>query len=320
MIGLDAIGIAAATLPATVALHHAFDVRAPRRWRNTAFWSAFAITLGAGPWLPDLANGCLVLAMVALASWGLRPDAVATTDEATRIAFARQWGGRLFLPALALPVVTLAGTLLMPKGRIGGWALVDPKQVTLAALAAGAAVALALALLRTRPPRGTTAAEARRLVDGIGWPLILPQMLAALGAIFAVAGVGKVVAGGVLGLVALDTPFAATLVYCLGMALFTIVIGNAFAAFPIMTLGIGVPILIHQLHGDPAAVAALGMLSGFCGTLLTPMAANFNIVPVAALELRDRFAVIRVQAPTALLLLVFNIAALTLLAFPGTPK
>jgi uncharacterized membrane protein len=320
MIGLDAIGIAAATLPAAVALHHACDTQSPRHWRNAGFWGAFAATLGAGPWLPNLVNGCLVLAMVALATLGLKPGPVTTTDDAARATLAGRWGARLFLPALALPLVTLGGTLALPQGRLAGIALIDPKQVTLAALAAGAAVALMLALLLTRPPRGTAAAEARRLVDGIGWPMVLPQMLAALGGIFALAGVGKVVAGGVLGLVAVDTPFVATLVYCLGMALFTMVMGNAFAAFPIMTLGIGVPILIHQLHGDPAAVAALGMLSGFCGTLLTPMAANFNIVPVAALELRDRFAVIRVQAPTALLLLVFNIAALTLLAFPGSPK
>ncbi len=320
MIGLDAIGIAAATLPATVALHHAGDRHAPRRWRNAAFWGAFAITLGAGPWLPSVVSGCLVLLMVALATPGLRPAPVPTTDAPARERSAQRLGMRLFLPALALPAVTLAGTLLVPNGRIGSLALVDPKQVTLAALTLGAAIALLLALWLTRPPRGAAAAESRRLVDAIGWPMILPQMLAALGGIFALAGVGKVVAGSVLGVVALDTPIAATAAYCLGMALFTIVMGNAFAAFPIMTLGIGIPILIHQLGANPAAVAALGMLSGFCGTLLTPMAANFNIVPVAALELRDRFAVIRVQAPTALLLLVFNVAAMVLLAFPGSPK
>lgn len=320
MIGLDAIGIAAATLPATVALHHARDRTAQRRWRNAAFWGAFAVTLGAGPWLPNLVNGALVLLMVALATPGLRPAPVATSDMTARTESAGRLGMRLFLPALALPMVTLAGTLLLPQGRIGTLALVDPKQVTLAALALGAAIALLLALWLTRPPRGAAAAEARRLVDSIGWPMVLPQMLAALGGIFALAGVGKVVAGAVLGTVALDTPMTATAAYCLGMALFTIVMGNAFAAFPIMTLGIGIPILIHQLGGNPAAVAALGMLSGFCGTLLTPMAANFNIVPVAALELRDRFAVIRVQAPTALLLLLFNIAAMVLLAFPGSSR
>ena len=42
-------------------------------------------------------------------------------------------------------------------------------------------------------------------------------------------------------------------------------------------------------------MAAIGMLSGFCGTLMTPMAANFNIVPAALLELADRNAVIKAQ-------------------------
>ena len=71
MIGLDALGIAAATLPAAVAIHHALDRAEPTRWRNMGFWGLFAVLLGAGPWLPDLTNGCLVLAMVGLATCAL---------------------------------------------------------------------------------------------------------------------------------------------------------------------------------------------------------------------------------------------------------
>jgi uncharacterized membrane protein len=59
-------------------------------------------------------------------------------------------------------------------------------------------------------------------------------------------------------------------------------------------------------------VAAIGMLAGFSGTLLTPMAANFNLVPAALLDLPDRYAVIRAQAPTALAMLAFNTALLYL--------
>ena len=320
MIGLDALGVAAATLPAAVAIHHACDRGAPTRWRNAGFWGVFAALLGAGPWLPDLANGCLVLAMVALATRGLRASPVAVAAPAMREDSAMRLRGWLFVPALALPVVTLAGTFAMGDGIIAGTALIDPKQATLVALVAGAIVAFGLALQLTRPPASAPVAETRRLVDAIGWAMVLPQMLAALGGVFAIAGVGKVVADGVVSVVALDTPLAATIAYCLGMALFTMVMGNAFAAFPIMTAGIGLPLLIRQFGGEPAIVAALGMLSGFCGTLLTPMAANFNIVPAAILELRDRFGVIRVQWPTALALLVFNIAVLALCAFPGGPR
>ncbi len=82
-----------------------------------------------------------------------------------------------------------------------------------------------------------------------------------------------------------------------------------------MTAAIGLPLVVHRFGGDPAVMAAVGMLSGFCGTLMTPMAANFNIVPVALLELPDQHAVIKVQLPTALLLLATNIALMYLLAF-----
>lgn len=99
------------------------------------------------------------------------------------------------------------------------------------------------------------------------------------------------------------------------MALFTVIMGNGFAAFPVMTAAIGLPLIVGKFGGDPAVMGAIGMLSGFCGTLMTPMAANFNIVPAALLELKDRNAVIRVQTPTALLLLLVNIGLMYVLAF-----
>ena len=144
-------------------------------------------------------------------------------------------------------------------------------------------------------------------MDDIGWAAVLPQMLASLGAVFALAGMGDVVGRLIGGAIPAGSLFGAVLAYGLGMALFTIVMGNAFAAFPVMAAAIGLPLLIHGHHGDAALVAALGMLSGFCGTLMTPMAANFNLVPAALLDLKDRYGVIRAQLPTAVPLLIFNI-------------
>ncbi len=105
------------------------------------------------------------------------------------------------------------------------------------------------------------------------------------------------------------------LAFTLGMAGFTIVMGNAFAAFPVMMAAVGLPVLVVKLGGDPAIVAAIGMLAGFCGTLLTPMAANFNIVPAALLELDDRNGVIKAQVATALPLLAINTLLIWGLAF-----
>jgi uncharacterized membrane protein len=105
------------------------------------------------------------------------------------------------------------------------------------------------------------------------------------------------------------------LLFALGMVAFTMIMGNAFAAFPVMAAAIGVPILIQQDGGSPAVIGAVGMLAGFCGTLMTPMAANFNIVPAALLELKDQYGVIRAQIPTAIPLLIANILILYFAGF-----
>src|SRR5438445_513070 len=110
-------------------------------------------------------------------------------------------------------------------------------------------------------------------------------------------------------------PGYASAAFALGMVAFTMVMGNAFAAFPVMMAGIGLPLLIAKHGAMPAALGSIGMLTGYCGTLLTPMAANFNIVPAVLLELRDQYAVIRVQVPTALALLSVNVVLMVMLIF-----
>jgi uncharacterized membrane protein len=170
-------------------------------------------------------------------------------------------------------------------------------------------------MVMLRPPASAPIIEARRLMDAVSWAAVLPQMLAALGAMFALAGVGPIVAGILSRWIPLDTRFAVVATYTIGMALFTSIMGNAFAAFPVMTAAIGLPLIVHRFGGDVVVMAAVGMLSGFCGTLVTPMAANFNIVPAALLELPDQNAVIKVQIPTALMLLTANTAIMYLFVF-----
>ena len=170
-------------------------------------------------------------------------------------------------------------------------------------------------MLWLRPPVLAPFQEGRRLVDSIGWAAVLPQLLAALGAIFTLAGVGHAVSDVATQFIPLDQRFEAVIAYCFGMALFTIVMGNAFAAFPVMTAAIGLPLIVHKFGGNPAIMGSIGMLAGFCGTLMTPMAANFNIVPAALLELPDRNAVIKAQIPTAIPLLIANTLLMYFLVF-----
>jgi uncharacterized membrane protein len=286
-----------------------------RRLNNSAFWGIYSITFLVGSYLPDLANGFLVIAMVLVASIrGLGQGKHQSTDATAR-AGASRFGNRLFIPALAVPLVTVAGTFIFKRATLNGNPLVDPKQITVISLAIATVIALAIGMAMLRPPLAAPIREARRLLDAVGWAAVLPQMLAALGALFALAGVGTVVSQIVQRWIPLNTPFVVVLTYALGMALFTMVMGNAFAAFPVMTAGIGLPLIVQKFGGDPAVMSAIGMLSGFCGTLMTPMAANFNIVPTALLELPDENAVIKVQIPTALLLLGANILLMNFLAF-----
>ena len=157
--------------------------------------------------------------------------------------------------------------------------------------------------------------EGRRLLESIGWAALLPQMLATLGLLFTQAGVGTQVGAMAQHVVPEHSRFFAVIVYAVGMAAFTIVMGNAFAAFPIMTAAIGWPLLVVGMGAHPAPLFAIGMLSGFCGTLVTPMAANFNLVPPALLEMRDRYGQIKVQIPTAAALLVVNVAFMLIFPF-----
>jgi len=297
VIGLGAVYLAAGATFAAFAILGL----GRRRWPNALFHALIALSFLAGDRLGDRGNGLLALALAAIAASG-RMRGPRPAPEAGPQAPAP----RLFGLALVVPLTAVVGTLAFKALP----ALVDPKQATLVALALGAVLALLLGCLVLRASPIEPMRAGAGLADAVGWAIVLPQMLASLGAVFALAGVGAAVGGLMGGLIPADSVLGAAVAYGLGMALFTIVMGNAFAAFPVMAVAVGVPLLVGRYGADPAPVAAVGMLAGFCGTLLTPMAANFNLVPAALLELRDRYGVIRAQAPTALLMLLFNIVLL----------
>lgn len=66
---------------------------------------------------------------------------------------------------------------------------------------------------------------------------------------------------------------------------------------------------------NPAIAGALAMTAGYCGTLLTPMAGNFNALPVALLEMKSEYGVIKRQAPIAIALIVVHIILMYTWAF-----
>ena len=283
---------------------------------NAAFWGLLAVSFFFGSHMNDLVNGVIVLGLVAIAATGgLKRSDPETTTLDEREKFSSKLGNKLFLPALVVPVVAVAGTLLYNFTPLGDSGIFAERQTTLILFCIGAIIAVVGSIVWLRPPALAPAEEGRRLIDSIGWAAILPQMLAALGAVFALAGVGEIIGGVASAAIPEGSVFLTVVVFALGMALFTMIMGNAFAAFPVMAAAIGIPLLVEGYGGDPAVIGAVGMLAGFCGTLLTPMAANFNIVPAALLELKDQNAVIRQQVGTAVPLWFCNVVIIYVGAF-----
>lgn len=295
-----------------------------RRWAHAAFWALLATLFGGGDAvlaaqqtgnpLPAQLAGVAVIGLGVLAM-RMRREHQEEAPEAARRASAARLGHRLFGPAVLIPLLTVAVVLADTFVPAFHAHVIGDGSATLVGLSLACVVSMLAACHVTREPPLAALGEGRRLLDTMGWAALLPLVLATLGGVFAASGVGEVIASLVSSVIPVDSRIACVLAYGLGMVLFTVIMGNAFAAFPVMTAGIGLPLLIHQHGADPAVLGALGMLTGYCGTLLTPMAANFNLVPAALLELDDPNAVIRAQVPTAIPLLLVNLLLMYVLVF-----
>ncbi|MEI2404165.1 DUF979 domain-containing protein [Niallia taxi] len=316
LITLDTLYYLLGIIVAFVAIRVAVDKTHPTRVGSAIFWGIFAITFLFGKQVPPLYVGYLVLIMVIVASIGKvtkskeeEPDPVEREGHAVRLK------NKIFIPAILIPLLTIVGTLTLGKIKFGSVQLVNPENVTLIALGLATIIAFVAAQRITRAKAVVPINEGSRLLQAVGWAVILPQMLAALGGIFSKAGVGDVVSGIVGDLLPTNYAFVAVAAYCIGMLLFTMIMGNAFAAFAVITGGIGLPLIVQLHGGNPAIMAALGMFAGYCGTLMTPMAANFNIVPTMLLNLKDKNAVIKAQVPIAIPVFIINMLLMYFLVY-----
>jgi uncharacterized membrane protein len=294
----------------------------PRRHGSGVFWTLLGVsfvyaTYVANKTAPAWVLGAAVIVMAVIVATGQLGRGAATgPGREEQAAGADRFGNRLFVPALTIPLVVVLFAVGLAKVHVGTGHLLQKDSETLIGLGVASIVAVLIGFVMLRPRSPLTPlTEGRRLLEAIGWAAVLPQMLATLGQLFVAAGVGKEVGHLTQKVLPSGSLFGGVVVYCVGMALFTIIMGNAFGAFPIMTAAIGYPVLVQHFHGNPAAVFAIGMLAGFCGTLCTPMAANFNIVPAALLEMKDKYGPIKAQIPTAIPLLACNVALMYFLAF-----
>ena len=302
-------------------------------WRNlrdghgwhAAFWTVLGVLFGAGDFviaqsaagdaLPARVAGVGVIALALIAPRLKRKAHPESSSAEQRLQSAIRLGHRLLVPALLIPLVTLLVALFGAHLVIGVHALFATPQMTLTGLALACVVALFAASRVARVPRHEGLAEGRRLLDAIGWAVLLPLLLAALGQVFTRSGVGAAIAAIATDFLPTGNAAAALLTFALGMVLFTVIMGNAFAAFPVMMAGIGLPLLVREHGAHPAILGSMGMLCGYCGTLLTPMAADYNLVPAALLELRNSYGVIKAQVWSALWIFISTFLVMWVLVF-----
>lgn len=279
------------------------DSSCKKRVTSALFWFILAFTFILGPYLPRWITG---LAIVLLAVLTLLNRVVQSKSDVPKPEESREhadkFGYKVFIPPLVLAIsAVLVATFLSFLGANN-------------AIGISGAIALIVAFLLFKVQPKYAVLDGTRLTDNVGVTGILPQVLAALGSVFTAAGVGDVISAGVSAIVPEGNLFIATAIYCIAMALFTVIMGNGFAAFSVITVGIGIPFLIS--HGaNPVVVGALGLTAGYCGTLMTPMAANFNILPAALLETKSRYTVIACQLPMAIVMLAIHIVLMYILAF-----
>lgn len=278
------------------------DRKNPKRIGSSLFWVLFGIVFIAGPYLNKaLVGGILVFMGILTVTKSVAVGSLANSSEEKREKRAKKIGNKLFIPALSIGVVAFAVAQFTSLGGLVG-------------LGFGSLVAVILTFIVTKEEPSYFLYDSSRILHQMGPTVILPQLLGALGAVFSAAGVGEVIAGFMGGIIPADSRLMGVVGYCVAMAVFTMIMGNAFAAFAVITAGIGVPFVI-KLGGNPALVGALGLTAGYCGTLMTPMAANFNIVPASLLEMKNRNGVIFTQFPVAILMLIAHIIVMYMFAF-----
>lgn len=269
---------------------------------TSLFWGILSVVFMFGDYIPSQIVGALVIVIAVLsATKQINIGTLKQLDETFATLKAEKLGLKIFIPSLSIAIIAM---LIASFTDFSGTV----------AIGISSTLTLVLTFVITKAKPKEFLEDSNRMYQSMGSFVILPQLLASLGVLFTAAGVGDKISAIISGVIPTGNVLVGVIAYCVGMAVFTAIMGNAFAAFSVITVGVGLPFVFAQ-GGDPVVCSVLALTAGYCGTLLTPMAANFNILPAALLELKDKNAVIKAQAPIAIILLVTHIFLMYTLGF-----
>ena len=301
-IGLNVVWIIIGLITIYAGIKNLLDKENPSRVGTAVFWCSFGVVCGFGTCLPAKVSGALVLIMCLPPIF--KKVKIGKVDNPTKEHTEQQFkkiGMKIFIPAFSVAVCSLFFALFS-------------NMSSMIAITIGVIVAMILLIAYdSKQNKPVVFLNDSERFLGITGPLsMLPQLLGCLGGVFTAAGVGDVVAQLVEKVVPKGNVNVGIIIYAIGMVLFTMIMGNAFAAITVMTVGIGAPFVLAY-GANPVVIGMIALTCGYCGTLLTPMAANFNILPVAILNMKDRWGVIKNQVLVALIMLVFQICYMIVL-------
>ena len=292
---LDVVWIIVGLIAFYAGIKNLLDKENPSRIGTAVFWCSFGVVTALGSWLPPKVSGALVIVMCMPAIFKkVKVGRVNVPSKEYTKAQYSKIGMKIFVPALTVAVMSLFFALFSNVSSMIG--------IT---IGVGISMALLMVYSRDNKPK-VFLDDSERFLSLMGPLCMLPQLLGCLGGVFTAAGVGDVVASLVGNVVPEGNVNLGIVVYAIGMMLFTMIMGNAYAAITVMTVGIGGPFVLAY-GANPVVIGMLALTCGFCGTLCTPMAANFNIVPVAILDMKDRWGVIKNQVLVAIVMITIQI-------------
>ena len=292
---LDVVWIIVGLIAFYAGIKNLLDKENPSRIGTAVFWCSFGVVTALGSWLPPKVSGALVIVMCMPAIFKkVKVGRVNVPSKEYTKAQYSKIGMKIFAPALTVAVMSLFFALFSNVSSMIG--------IT---IGVGISMALLMVYSRDNKPK-VFLDDSERFLSLMGPLCMLPQLLGCLGGVFTAAGVGDVVASLVGNVVPEGNVNLGIVVYAIGMMLFTMIMGNAYAAITVMTVGIGGPFVLAY-GANPVVIGMLALTCGFCGTLCTPMAANFNIVPVAILDMKDRWGVIKNQVLVAIIMITIQI-------------
>ena len=151
------------------------DKKHKTRYGTAAFWGIF------GQFIPAEVVGGLIIVIAILSGFNqVNMGTIKQLDNTFSRVKAEKIGLKIFLPSLVIAFVALAIAQFTPISGV-------------AAIGISAVAALILTLIITRCSVSEVVEDSDRMLQSVSSTAILPQLLAALGALFTAAGVGDII-------------------------------------------------------------------------------------------------------------------------------